>query len=169
MNDNYSEDLVSAKIPMAVMAGMIISMLVTALSAGAAVLFGKMILFGGSVIGLIVFFVIMSYRETEYEYLFANKDVEISKIVARSSRKVVYSFSLDNVKLVAPTDSQRMLGIRGGESAMKRKDYSSKLGASTKYSFIVEEGGTKTEVILEPSEKSLAIVKPYMKHEFYQD
>lgn len=120
--------------------------------------FGSIIFFGG----IFLFAYIFSQRELEYEYIITNGDFEIAAIYAKTKRKELMHFGMDQVSIIAPVKSLRL----DGENVMSTSYYASRKNVENEYAFIVNVNQKKIKVILELSEKSMNQVKTHAKHKF---
>ena len=105
LNDGYAEHIVKGKTPTGVMAGMVLGAIL--IVAGVIAFFIPMLTSIGLlvvIIGGVLFGVFISRKETEYEYIMVNEDVDIARIIAKKSRKKMCSFSNNDVKFIAKSD-----------------------------------------------------------------
>ena len=103
LNDGYAEHIVKAKTPASVTCGMAAGIVLMIAGLGAAMFvqgFGS-IGFLVAIAGAVVFGIFVSRRETEYEYIMVNEDIDIARIIAKKSRKKIMSFSNADVKFIA--------------------------------------------------------------------
>lgn len=168
MNDGYAEHIVKAKTPKGVMTGIVIGAAV--IVSGIVALFiskwGLTII----LVGVIFYHIFFSRRKTEYEYIMVNEDVDISKIIAKQSRKKMYSFSNKDVKFYAKAGSIYLDNELQRDSSVKKLDYSSggKGGdeAGETYVFVLNINGKTIFVKLDLSEKTLDHVQTFMKGKY---
>ena len=127
LNDGYAEHIVKGKTPAGVMAGMVLGAIL--IVAGVIAFFIPMLTSIGLlvvIIGGVLFGVFISRKETEYEYIMVNEDVDIARIIAKKSRKKMCSFSNNDVKFIAKSDSIYLDNELQQDSSIKTKDYTSK-------------------------------------------
>lgn len=154
MSDTYVECLVKAKpsvlgrflkillIMLAVV--FVIIMLVFPYALIGAVLTG----FGAYLMGFLT--------DVEYEYLYLDKELVVDKVMAKSRRKRVATYSLGRIEVLAPVKSYHLDNYRN--RSVKEKDYSigEELQPDRRYAMYYE-GGEK--VILSPSDEMIKVMK----------
>lgn len=62
------------------------------------------------------------YTDLEYEYLYLDKELSVDKIMAKSKRKRVGTYSLDRMEVFAPVYSYHLDNFKNRQ--VKEKDYS---------------------------------------------
>lgn len=85
----------------------------------------------------------------EYEYLFINGDLDIDKIINRSSRKTVFSMNVSELELLAPEGNREL--ERYGNARML--DFSSNQPAFKRYVLVAGRKGELYRVVFEPGEE----------------
>ena len=148
MSDAYVECLVKAKQP-----------------AWAKIL--KVLLIALTVLSCLVMFVFIIFLPValvagvgayflEYEYLYLDKEISIDKIMAKSKRKRVGTYSIDRMEVFAPVFSYHLDNFKNRQ--VKEKDYSigEVLQPDGRYAMYYE-GGEK--VILSPNEELVKVLK----------
>ena len=60
-----------------------------------------------AVTGVAAYFVYLN-AEVEYEYLYVDKEVSIDKVMAKSRRKKVGNYPIDQMEIMAPLNSHRL-------------------------------------------------------------
>lgn len=168
LNDGYAEHIVKTKTPgslIAVMAlGLFISMLgiLTTLASRWGLSF--------IVLGAVIFFLAFSRRETEFEYLMVNDDIEVAKVIAKRSRKKMFNFGNSEVKYIVRPDSIYLDNeLRaGGNTQIKTRDYTSKDEDEKEnvYVFVINRGGNTEFVYLELSDKTVEHVNNFFKGKY---
>lgn len=167
LNDGYEEQVVKTKTPGGVILGMVIG--------GAAVVLGICALMVMPAVGLIaviagalLFGVFVTRRETEYEYIMVNEDIDVAKIVAKRSRKKLYSFSNGDVRLIARAESIYLDNELQQDSSIKTKDYTSKDKEYEDgvYVFVVSKNGKTEFVRLELSDRTIDHVNTFFKGKY---
>lgn len=120
------------------------------------------------ILGMLIFGVFISRRETEYEYIMVNEDIDISKIIAKKSRKKVYSFSNSDVKFIASADSIYLDNELQQDSSIKTKDFTSKDKEYEDgvYVFVINKNGKSEFVRLELSDKTIDHVNSFFKGKY---
>ena len=94
----------------------------------------------------------------EYEYIYVDGQIDFDRIMGGAKRKTVLRVDLENVELVAPSDSDELLTYAHKEG-MVTKDYSSLEPGSRTWSLITALEGKYTKVVFEPSEKMLECMR----------
>lgn len=165
MSDTYVECLVKAKTSGA---GKFLKYLLIALTIFfAVVMFVIPPVFILAVItGVAAYFVNM-YTDLEYEYLYLDKELVIDKVMAKSKRKRVATYSLDKIEVLAPIKSYHLDNF-GRRDNVKAKDYSigEELQPDRRY-VLYYEGGEK--LILSPSEDMVKAMKNVAPRKVFSD
>ncbi len=165
MSDVYVECLVKAK--QSTMGKFFKVLLITL-----TVIFGLMAMVG-IVIGLIVAVVtgvgayfVNLYTDLEYEYLYLDKELTVDKVMAKSKRKRVGTYSVDRMEVLAPIKSYHLDSFKN--RTVKEKDYSigEELQPDQRY-VIYYEGGEK--LILSPSEELVKALKNVAPRKVFMD
>lgn len=149
MNDFYTEQLVKRKktgMTAAAKAGMI-ALTVASLFLAVMIPFGMLI----PVALVLVDVYLFKELDLEYEYLFVNGDLDIDKIMAKSKRKRIFSMTVEDLELLAPTGSSELRLVQ----TQKTYNYSSREQGAKTYELITTQKGQKVKVIFEPNETIL--------------
>ena len=165
MSDTYVECLVKAK-----QRGIFkfLSVLLTIL---AVIFFFSM--FFLSYIGLLLMAIagVGSYflkmnTDLEYEYLYLDKELVVDKVMAKSKRKRVASYSLSRMEIVAPIRSYHLDNYKNRQ--VKVKDYSvgEELKPDLRYA-IYYEGGEK--ILFNPSPEMVKAMKNAAPRKVFSD
>lgn len=98
----------------------------------------------------------------DYEYTFTNGIVDIAKVKNNKTRKELISFDAKHLEIMAPI-------LTNGFERYKSMGEIAKINAwlnrdREKYFIIVRKGPKKTMIIIEPSEKLIALFKKYNPH-----
>ena len=106
------------------------------------------------------------YTDLEYEYLYLDKELVVDKVMAKSRRKRVATYSLDRIEILAPIKSYRLDNYKNRD--VKVKDYSirEELQPDLRYAMFYE-GGEK--VILSPSPEMIKIMKSVAPRKVFSD
>lgn len=165
MSDVYVECLVKAKQSTT---GKFLKVLLITLT----VIFGLMAMIG-IVVGFIVaiatgvgaYFVNL-YTDVEYEYLYLDKELTVDKVMAKSKRKRVGTYSIDRMEVFAPIKSYHLDSFKNRN--VKEKDYSigEELQPDKRYA-LYYEGGEK--LILSPSEELVKALKNVAPRKVFMD
>ncbi|MGN0383922.1 MAG: DUF6106 family protein [Eubacterium sp.] len=112
---------------------------------------------------------IWQYTDVEYEYIFFEGEMQIDKVSGRKKRKNKCVFTMDQVEVVAPADSERAHSL--DEQVKRTLNLSSGRRNGKRYAAVVRGTSGITKVIFEPNEKLINAVlmsKP-SKVILYQD
>lgn len=157
MSENYVECLVKAKGSLGFALLKWFLYFVTILCAISIFMFGTGIIgmllamaagYGGYYVGTLA--------DIEYEYLYLDKELVVDKVMAKTRRKRVATYSMDRVEIFAPIKSYRLDNYKNRQT--KDRDYS--IGYEDKpdrrYVFYYEGG---ERILLSPSEEMLKVMK----------
>lgn len=169
LNDGYAEHIVKTKTPAGVMAGITIGAVI--IVAGVAAFFVPILTSIGlltAIIGAVIFGIFMSRRDTEYEYIMVNEDVDIAKITAKKSRKKVCSFTNADVKFIARDGSIYLDNEKQQDSSIRVRDYTSKDARYEEgvYVFVLNKNGKSEFVKLELSDKTIDHVNNFFRGKY---
>ena len=150
MSDSYVECLVKAKQPAW---AKILKVLLIALTVLSCLVMFVFIIFLPVALG--AYFLNM-YTDLEYEYLYLDKELSVDKIMAKSKRKRVGTYSLDRMEVFAPVYSYHLDNFKNRQ--VKEKDYSigEVLQPDGRYAMYYE-GGEK--ILLSPNEELVKVLK----------
>lgn len=117
------------------------------------------------VAGVGAYFVTMN-ANIEYEYLYVEREISVDKVMAKSRRKKVGSFSVEQMEVFAPLNSHRLDSYRNMDA--KTYDYSSGIAAQPERRYMmVLNGGMK--VILEPNEVMIKAIQSVAPRKVFTD
>ena len=104
--------------------------------------------------------------EIEYEYLYLDKELVIDKVMAKSRRKRVATYSLSRIEILAPIKSYHLDNFKHRD--VKVKDYSvgEELKPDRRY-VMYYEGGEK--VLLNPSDELVKAMKTLAPRKIFND
>ena len=107
------------------------------------------------------------FAEIEYEYLYLDKEIVVDKVMAKSKRKRVATYSLDRIEVLAPVKSYHLDNFGRRDNA-KVKDYSigEELQPDRRY-VMYYEGGEK--ILLSPSEEMIKVMKNVAPRKIFND
>lgn len=91
------------------------------------------------------------FRNTEYEYIFTNTELDIDAIYNRQKRKNVASVDLKNCTVITYLDNDEYKAKYSNN--IKTDDYSSGLHPENAYYLIRQVDGNMQKIIFEPNEK----------------
>ncbi len=164
MSESYVECLVKAKPSFVGKAGKVLLIVLTViLGLGGFVAFPLYL--AAIATGVGAYFVNI-FTDLEYEYLYLDKEIVIDKVMAKSRRKRVATYSLDRVEIFAPVRSYRLDNYKNRQ--VKVKDYSigEELKPDLRY-VMYYEGGEK--ILLSPSEQMVKIMKNAAPRKVFSD
>lgn len=106
------------------------------------------------------------YTDLEYEYLYLDKELVVDKVMAKSKRKRVATYTLDRIEILAPIKSYHLDNYKN--RTVKEKDYSigQVLQPDLRYAMYYE-GGEK--IILSPSPEMIKIMKSAAPRKVFSD
>lgn len=168
LNDGYAEHIVKTKTPSGVIAVMVLGVLISVLGIFAVLIAGWG--FSLILIGVVAFYLAFSRRKNEFEYIMVNEDIEVARIIAKKSRKTMFSFSNSEVKYIVRPDSIYLDNeIRASRNTqIKTRDYTSrdKSGKENVYVFVINRSGAAEFVYLELSDKTVEHVNNFFKGKY---
>lgn len=106
------------------------------------------------------------FTDLEYEYLYLDKELTVDKVMAKSRRKRVATYSMDRIEILAPVKSYHLDNYKNRN--VKVKDYSvgEELQPDQRYVFFYE-GGEK--VIISPTEELVKAMKTVIPRKVFTD
>ena len=154
MNDVYLEEMVPRKkraSDTVINVGMI---LLTVIVGIFTIFTANMILVLLFIAACVGCYFVMPRAQVEWEYQYVNGEVDIDRILKKSTRKRMISFDVANVEIIAPLTSHRM-DYYNNNSKVKIKDFTSGEEEKKKniYAAVVTLDGVLTKILFEPSEK----------------
>lgn len=166
MSDAYVECLVKAKTSLA---ARLLKYLLIVLAAACGLYsilavdfigFLGMLLLAGGV------YLLNLFTDVEYEYLYLDKELTVDKIMAKSRRKRLCTYTLERMEILAPVKSHHLDSYQSRR--VKVKDYSvgRQLQPDLRY-IMFYEGGEK--VILSPSPELIKIMKNVAPRKVFSD
>lgn len=106
------------------------------------------------------------FTDLEYEYLYLDKELVVDKVMAKSKRKRVATYSLDRLEILAPIKSYHLDNYKNRN--IKAKDFSigEELQPDKRY-VMYYEGNEK--VIISPSEELVKAMKTVAPRKVFTD
>lgn len=165
MNETYVECLVSKGVSLG---GKFLRILFVMLTAA----FGLLGLIGypvplliALVLGFITWFIYM-HTDTEYEYLYLDREIKVDRILNKSKRKRAAVYEVERMEIFAPINSYHLDNYKNRQ--VKTVDYSSgkEKQPEARYAFYYE-GGQK--IILEPSPEFVKAVQNIAPRKVFTD
>ena len=154
MSESYVECLVKAKQPAWAKILKVLLIVLTVLSC--LVMFVFIIFLPIALAAGVGAYFLNMYTDLEYEYLYLDKELSVDKIMAKSKRKRVGTYSIDRMEVFAPVFSYHLDNFKNRQ--VKEKDYSigEVLQPDGRYAMYYE-GGEK--IILNPNEELVKAIK----------
>ena len=118
MSDSYVECLVKAKQP--TWAKILKVLLITLTVLSCLVMFVFIIFLPVALAAGVGAYFLNMYTDLEYEYLYLDKELSVDKIMAKSKRKRVGTYSLDRMEVFAPVYSYHLDNFKNRQ--VKEKD-----------------------------------------------
>ena len=106
------------------------------------------------VIAIVVAFYMIPRFNYEYEYIYVDGEFNFDRIMGGAKRKTVLKIDLENVEMIAPSDSQEILAYNHKEG-MKDYNFSSLNADAKTYTLIGSVEGNYLRVVFEPNEKMI--------------
>ena len=156
MSDTYVECLVKAKTSILAKLFKYLLIVVAAFCLFDAMFMGGLLSFFVMLLAAGGAYAVNLFTELEYEYLYLDKELVVDKVMAKSRRKRVATYSLERMEILAPIKSHHLDNYRNRN--VKTKDYSigQELQPDLRYAMFYE-GGEK--VILSPSPEMIKVMK----------
>lgn len=165
MSDTYVECLVKAK--QTVMGKFFkILLIMLTVAFGLLAFIGFLPAFIVAIITGVGAYFVNLFTDLEYEYLYLDKELVVDKVMAKSKRKRVGSYSVDRMEILAPYRSHRLDSFKNRN--VKPKDYSVGMELQPDQRYVMfYEGGVK--LILSPSEEIVKAVKSVAPRKVFTD
>ena len=165
MSDAYVECLVKAKGSALGKVGRFLLMALCVICVLGMFVVGLPALFGAVLTGVGAYFVNL-YTDLEYEYLYLDKELTVDKVMAKTKRKRIASYSLDKVEILAPIKSYRLDNYKNRNAKVIDYSIGEELQPDRRYAMYYE-GGEK--IILSPSEDLIKIMKNASPRKVFSD
>lgn len=152
MNDSYAEWLVKCKTPFyahVINAIMVILTAVSVFLALTTTVFAVILMFA---VGFATYILYRNSR-VEYEYLYVDGQLTIDKILGKAKRKKAWEGTMNEIQIIAPSDSFVLNDYRSGQSHVL--DFSSHIPGSRTYTAIVQSPSGQERIIFEPNDKMI--------------
>lgn len=166
MSDMYVECLVKAKQSGIMKVFKVVLIVLAVLSALITMTFFMPIMFVLAIVFGVGAYFLNMLTDLEYEYTYLDKEIAVDKIMAKSRRKKVSTYTLDRMEIFAPINSHRLDSYKNRQ--VKVKDYSIRevLQPDLRYAMYYE-GGIK--IILSPSQELLKVLKNAAPRKVFTD
>ncbi len=113
------------------------------------------VLFIPAAILWILYFLSTRFLEVDYEYIQVNDEMDIDLVMGNVARKNMLSFSLSDVIVAAPWDSETLESF----AALKPMDFSARDPKNPPYIMICNVNGQTKKLYLQLNEKMLKTLK----------
>jgi len=155
MNDTYVECLVAHKqnplVPIAKYLLYALAVLCFLMS------YNNLIFFAGSVIFVLIAYLVIPRLDVEYEYLYLSKEISVDKIMSKEKRKHVMTIDLNKVEIMAVSKSHSLDSYKN--RTHEEKNFASGNPDAKTYTLAYEEQGTLILITLEPNEELVGAIK----------
>jgi len=154
MSDAYVECLVKAKQSPIAKFFKVILIFLTAFFGVGTLVFPPILLLA-LVTGAGAYFLNL-FTDVEDEYLYLNKDITVDKVMAKSKRKRIATYSADRMEILAPINSYHLDNYKNRNVKVKDLSIGEVQQPDLRY-VMYYEGGEK--IILSPSEELIKILR----------
>lgn len=158
MGDVYEEQLIRRKTPQKykIYVGCLIAL--TVLLALLSFLTAMILFFVPAVFVACLAYYFSQRWDLEFEYIYVNGELDIDKIMAKSSRKRVVSVDMQNLEVMAPVGSHGLDSFRNLKCA--EYDCTSYAEDAQVYALITTgEDGERVRILFEPNEKIVSAIR----------
>lgn len=165
MSDTYVECLVKAK--KSVMGNFLkVVLIVLTIFFSMLTLVGFVICIIPAVIAGVGAYLVYLNTDIEYEYLYLDKELTVDKVMAKTKRKRVATYTVERMEILAPIKSYHLDNYKN--RSVKEKDYSigEELQPDRRY-VMYYEGGEK--ILFSPSEEFVKAVKSVAPRKVFMD
>lgn len=111
-------------------------------------------------IAMLLFMMAYYYQRSlkrEYEYILINDELKVDRIIAKSSRKQIETYDLNNLKYLSynnPEFHQKYANMK-----YKRKRYTSKKNTDKEYALMFKQGNIYSCIIIQADQRFLTGIK----------
>lgn len=163
MGDTFIECMVKRKTPkkLLIMQAVLILFIVLVFAVGLFLFRSKIFFLAGIVVSYLCYR-LSDGKDMEFEYVFTNGDLDVAQIINKAKRKEVLSISMQDVEVMAPKGSDKVLRLISNPSIRYvKKDLSSGYNRNQEkvYELVARKGGEAYHILLEPNEKLLEAMK----------
>lgn len=163
MSDTYVECLIKAKDPVVlkflkyVLYGLTVLCVI-------GMFLNPILFFAALILGGAAYFVGM-FCDSEYEYLYLDREITVDKVMAKTKRKRVATFNVDRMEILAPINSYHLDSFKNRD--VKNVDYSAGQTQPESRYVMYYEGGQK--VLLTPNEEMIKAIKNVAPRKVFMD
>lgn len=165
MSDTYVECLVKAKQSVIAKFFKVLLIVLTVIFGIAMFILGPIPLLLAVACGAGAYFLNL-FTDLEYEYLYLDRELVVDKVMAKTKRKRVATYSVDRMEILAPVKSYHLDNYKN--RSVKTKDYS--IGTEEKPDLryaMYYEGGDR--ILLSPSEELIKAIKSVAPRKVFTD
>lgn len=117
----------------------------------------------------LLFVLLFRERYIEYDYCFSTEEIEIAKIINRKRRRTAILFDMNNIRFIAPAESERLINEQERNPQMRFTDYTALEPVDKVYGFVLDLRGINTIILLEPTEAMMEHLKQVIPNKIYKD
>jgi hypothetical protein len=158
MGDMYREILVKKErsTGTTVLKGVLIALTVLCIAAG--ILLMPLFLLIGIVLALLLYFLILPRMDMEYEYLYVNGELDIDVIYSRQKRKKAATYDINEMELLAPSNSHALDNFLHEKDA-KVRDFTSGKPDARSYTLVMNQPKGRELVKVEIDDPIIADIR----------
>lgn len=123
MSDMYQEILVKRNTPFSDQIKKYLLIVVTVISVMGGLVINPILLLPAVVFGFLCYFMVPRF-DLEYEYLYVSGELDIDKIMGKQKRKRCASYNMDNLEILAPSNSAELNRFKNKKD-VKVRDFTS--------------------------------------------
>lgn len=117
------------------------------------------------ILALVAYYFIFPKLNAEYEYALLNHDMQIDVIYNKAKRKSKMSIDIQSAEIIAPKGSHRLDSFKPDKVC----DFSSGNPSAKVYAMMIPMEQKNVCIYIEPDEKMVRHMKPWMGMKMYQD
>ena len=106
------------------------------------------------------------FTDLEFEYLYLDRELTIDKVMAKSRRKRIGTYSLDRIEILAPIKSYHLDNYKNRQAKVKDYSIGEELQPDRRY-VMFYEGGEK--ILLSPSEDLIKAMRNKSPRKVFND
>lgn len=106
------------------------------------------------------------YTDIEYEYLYCDKEISVDKVLHKTRRKKVASYSLEKIEIMAPLKSYHLDDYKN--RTCKERDLSSGIAGQPEVRYCFYYDG-KEKIIFEPSPEMVKVMRNVSPRKIFMD
>lgn len=107
-------------------------------------------------------YVFMFHSSKEFEYSYFDGEVRFARVMNKSRRKGLGTYSMDEVVQIAPAGDRSITRFEG-DSSVKVLDYTSHEKEKPYYGMVIQKEGTTLLIKMEPDEEYLGAIEQKYK------